>query len=80
MADYYDYITNRGVIVPDTSTVLSDVENEFKSVFGNDLDVSPETVQGRLIEMIAILYCFFRADIVPTIGTNKMLVGNLNTF
>ena len=53
MANYYDYITNRGVIVPDTSTVLSDVETEFKSVFGNDLDVSPETVQGRLIEMIA---------------------------
>lgn len=53
MANYYDYITNRGVIVPDTSTVLADVENEFKSVFGNDLDVSPETVQGRLIEMIA---------------------------
>lgn len=53
MANYYDYITNRGVIVPDTSTVLSDVENEFKAIFGNDLDVAPETVQGRLIEMIA---------------------------
>ena len=53
MANYYDYITNRGIIVPDTSTVLGDVETEFKNVFGNDLDVSPETVQGRLIEMIA---------------------------
>lgn len=53
MANYYDYITSRGVIVPDTSTVLSDVENEFKAIFGNDLDVAPETVQGRLIEMIA---------------------------
>ena len=53
MANYYDYITNRGVIVPDTSAVLGDVETEFKGVFGNDLDVAPETVQGRLIEMIA---------------------------
>lgn len=53
MADYYDYLTNRGVIVPDTSTVLSDVQQEFKDLLGGDLDVSPETPQGRLIELIA---------------------------
>lgn len=53
MAEYYDYLTNRGVIVPDTSTVLTDVQNEFKALLGGDLDVSPETPQGRLIELIA---------------------------
>ena len=53
MSDYYDYLTNRGVIVPDTSTVLSDVQDEFKALLGGDLDVSPETPQGRLIELIA---------------------------
>lgn len=53
MANYYDYLTNRGVIVPDTSTVLSDVQEEFKALLGGDLDVSPETPQGRLIELIA---------------------------
>lgn len=74
MADYYDYITNRGVIVPDTSTVLSDVENEFKSVFGNDLDVSPETVQGRLIEMIARNRIF---SVQTAAAVSNML--NLNT-
>lgn len=52
MAEYYDYLTNRGVIVPDTSTVLTDVQNEFKDLLGEDLDVSPETPQGRLIELI----------------------------
>lgn len=52
MAEYYDYLTNRGVIVADTSTVLSDVQNEFKALLGDDLDVSPETPQGRLIELI----------------------------
>lgn len=50
MADY-QYITSQGVIVPDTSTLRDDVENEFKSVFGQDLDVNPETPQGALITM-----------------------------
>lgn len=49
---YYDFLTNRGVIVPDTSSVLSDTQEEFKELFGEDLDVSPETPQGRLIELI----------------------------
>ncbi|UEK60874.1 baseplate J/gp47 family protein [Providencia rettgeri] len=50
MADY-QYITSQGVIVPDTSTLRDDVENEFKSVFGQQLDVNPETPQGALITM-----------------------------
>lgn len=51
MAEYYDYITGQGVIVPDTSTMLADVQNMFKSVFGEDLDLTATTVQGRLIEL-----------------------------
>ena len=74
MAEYYDYVTGRGVIVPDTSTVLGDVQNEFKAVFGNDLDVSPETVQGRLIEMIARSRLF---SIQACAAVSNML--NLNT-
>ncbi|MEY0026203.1 baseplate J/gp47 family protein [Providencia rettgeri] len=50
MADY-QYFTSQGVIVPDTSLLREEVENEFKSVFGEDLDVSPETPQGVLITM-----------------------------
>ena len=74
MAEYYDYVTGRGVIVPDTSSVLSDVQNEFKAVFGNDLDVSPETVQGRLIEMISRSRLF---TIQACAAVSNML--NLNT-
>ena len=51
MANYYDYITGQGVIVPDTSVILTEIQNEFKSVFGEDLDLSATTPQGRLIEM-----------------------------
>lgn len=52
-AEYYDYLTGSGVIVPDTERVLTDVQNEWKDVFGQDLSVAPETPQGRIIEMIA---------------------------
>lgn len=41
MADY-QYLTSQGVIVPDTSTLRDDVENEFKNVFGQQLDVIPK--------------------------------------
>lgn len=52
-ANYYDYITGTGVIVPDTSKILQDVVDEWKEVFGNQLNTDPETPQGRIIEMIA---------------------------
>lgn len=52
MSEYYEYITGQGVIVPDTSIILAEIQNEFKSVFGEDLDLSATTPQGRLIEML----------------------------
>ncbi len=52
-AEYYDYLTGSGVIVPDTSNILSDVQQEWRDVFGSNLSVEPETPQGRIIELIA---------------------------
>lgn len=48
MADYA-FIVDTGVIVPDTSETLNNVQTEFRAAFGDDLDVSPETPQGVLI-------------------------------
>lgn len=45
----YEYLTQTGVIVPDTAELRTLVENEFKDAFGSDLDTSPETPQGVLI-------------------------------
>lgn len=45
----YNYIPATGVIVPDTSTLLSTVQNEYLIAFGQDLIVDPETPQGVLI-------------------------------
>lgn len=46
----YNYIENTGVIVPDTSDVKQQVQEEYKSALGQDLDISDSTPQGRLIE------------------------------
>lgn len=51
---YYDFIDGTGIIVPDTDKVRAGVEALFKEVFGNGLDVSPETPQGRLIEIFTL--------------------------
>lgn len=48
MADY-NYVNSTGVIVPDTSTIREQVESEWKSAFGADLPVTPETPQGVII-------------------------------
>lgn len=48
MADY-QYVDTTGVIVPDTATIQTDVEDEYKAVFGQDLVVTPNTPQGVLI-------------------------------
>lgn len=45
----YNYLSPQGVIVPDTSQILTDTENEWKSTFGDDLDVTPDTPQGMII-------------------------------
>lgn len=48
MADY-EYLSNSGVIVADTADTLTEVQNEFKNAFGQDLVVTPDTPQGVLI-------------------------------
>lgn len=52
MADFYTYLSAQGIILPDTSTIQSDVEAEFRLALGTDVDLSPETPQGRLVSLI----------------------------
>lgn len=49
MADDYEYLITSGVIVADTAEVLTDVQNEYKNAFGQDLVVTADTPQGVLI-------------------------------
>lgn len=70
MADY-NYIEDTGVIVPDTSTLQSDVQNEFRTALGADIIVTENTPQGVLIaaEVSA------RAGVL---GNNALLANQIN--
>ena len=50
----YQYIDSTGVIVPDTSTILSDVTTTYQDIFGTDLIATPDTPQGLLITAEAL--------------------------
>ena len=52
--NFYTQLTDQGIIQPDTSSILSGVETDFQTAFGADIDLSPETPQGRLAELFAI--------------------------
>ena len=47
----YQYITDRGLIVPDTSTTRADVIALFQSAFGADINTDPASPSGVLITM-----------------------------
>lgn len=49
MASNYQYIASTGVIVPDTSDLLTEVQSEYQNAFGQDLVVTANTPQGVLI-------------------------------
>lgn len=45
----YAYITDTGVVVPDTSVTLAEVQVEYRNALGQDLNLDPNTPQGQLI-------------------------------
>lgn len=50
MPDVYTYVTDSGTIVPDASAIQSQVQQEYISAFGDDLNVvTPGTPQSLLI-------------------------------
>lgn len=69
--DYYDLVTSQGLIVPDTAEIKKDVEAVFKEVFGAELDVSPATPQGRLIEVNAL-------SRINTVRFNALVANQIN--
>ncbi len=49
MTATYNYITDTGVIVQDTTDLLSDVNAEWSSVLGQNMNPAAYTIQGTLI-------------------------------
>ena len=69
--DNYTYITASGVIVPDTSTVQEQVTQDFLNALGQDLDTTPETPQGRFIQLMTD----YRTN---TLGINAQNANQIN--
>lgn len=67
----YNYVSPSGLIVPDTSQILADTENEWKALFGDDLDVTPDTPQGMLIASDVAV----RAEVA---ANNAVLANQIN--
>ena len=70
MADY-QYIDETGVIVPDTGTVLTGVQDEFKAAFGSDMPTDSETPQGVLIAAETIAR-------IAVINNNAAMANQIN--
>lgn len=52
----YDYVTARGIVIPQTSDIKAKVEQAFREIFGSDFSLAPETTNGRLIEAVTVLF------------------------
>lgn len=50
----YQYLTPQGVIVPDTSEILAEVQSEWQQALGADLIITADTPQGVMITAEAI--------------------------
>lgn len=55
--DLYEFNTSSGnVTIPETSIILSKVISAFKATFGNSISTSTETIVGRQIETVSMLF------------------------
>jgi uncharacterized phage protein gp47/JayE len=45
----YNYIDATGLIVPDTAVLLDEVKDEWRAVYGADINLEPETSQGAIV-------------------------------
>lgn len=69
--DIYKFQTEKGIVLPQTSDILSGVTQTFKDIFGNDLNTDPETPIGRMIEAISMLF-------INVLGVNAQNANALN--
>lgn len=69
-SNLYNFVADKGVVIPDTSAVKEDVETAFKAKY-NLTEIPPETILGRLVEGITML-------IVNVVGVNALNANSLN--
>ncbi len=67
----YVYQVDTGVIVPDTSTILTEIQEEFKSALGASLVLDAETPQGVFMAALALMQEF-------VVNNNAQLANQIN--
>lgn len=48
-----EYVKSTGLEIPDYADIKTDLETDFKAIFGNDIDVSSDSVIGQIIAIVA---------------------------
>lgn len=71
--DIQTYISDTGIVLPTTEEVKSNAQNFMYATFGSDIDLTDETVAGRITEGITMLYR-------NIIGINLQNYRQLNIF
>ena len=71
-SDLYDFQSKNGIVLPQTSSVRTAVENMFKDIFGADVSLEPETIIGRMVEAITLMF-------VNMLGVNAQNANALNS-
>lgn len=51
----YNFLTENGIVVPSDAEVLQGIQTKFQEIFGTEIDLSPETPVGRLIEAMSVV-------------------------
>lgn len=70
-SNLFTYVTDKGIVVPDTSEVKGKVEDAFREKWGANISTDPETLVGRLVEGITML-------IVNVLGVNALNASSFN--
>lgn len=53
--ELYKYQTKNGIVLPETNDVLGKVQDIFIEKFGSAFDLTPESVNGRIIEVLTMV-------------------------
>lgn len=67
----FSFSSDKGIVIPDTLEVKAEVERTFKEILGANLDISPSTPAGRMIEALTMLF-------VNILGVNAQNANSLN--
>lgn len=69
----YRFMSDRGVVIPETSQILEGVKQWMREVVfpDKDIDLSPQTALGRIVEAIALLF-------VDILGINAQNANGFN--